>query len=152
MQYVCWERATTRACLVSIAAGVASAAVILSAAHLAGMGVAVAFRWSLLVLQLVLGPVLEEVVFRGYLLTAVLWSSRCIERRRVRHAIAVVVTAALFTAMHFIEPGRSLHEALAIGATGVLYGSIRILTGSSGPCALAHAAYNGSIILYVWSA
>lgn len=98
--------------------------------------------WKLVLLQVTVGPVLEELVFRGYLFALLACTiSRFVRDEHVRW-IVVSITAALFSASHLAQPGSGWLQFVAIGSTGVLYGLIRHRTRSSALSALAHASYN----------
>jgi hypothetical protein len=76
-----------------------------------------------------LGPLLEEVFFRGALLSPL----------RRRHAIpaSVVATAALFAIAH-----DQWQMYLPIGVVGVALGLLRVASGSLVPSVLLHATFN----------
>ncbi len=83
----------------------------------------------------ILAPLAEELVFRGWLYTAL--------RARWRFLPSFLLTAAAFTAIHW-DPGhrhmlRVLPLALAVGL-------LRELTGSIRPTIALHAAYNLVIV------
>ncbi len=83
----------------------------------------------------ILAPLAEELVFRGWLYTAL--------RARWRFLPSFVLTAAAFAAIHW-DPGhrhmlRVLPLALAVGL-------LRELTGSIRPTIALHAAYNLVIV------
>ncbi len=77
----------------------------------------------------VLAPLSEEYVFRGYLWEAL--------GRTSSPGLVFVVTSVAFAAYHF-DP---LHS-LALLPTALLFGWIRLQTGSLGPCVLAHVCHN----------
>lgn len=88
--------------------------------------------WPLLrqiTLVVVLAPIAEEILFRGYLFTAIslvapMW-------------LAQVVTATLFGLVH------GLGHALPIGLLSLLFGYLRQRHRSLLPSMLAHALHNG---------
>ncbi len=86
---------------------------------------------DLLVLDVVLGPVVEESFFRGCLLPVV--------ARTTDPKIAILATAALFATLH---PVRTLVQWACFTGTGVAYGWIRTKSGSTAASTLMHAAYN----------
>jgi len=81
-------------------------------------------------------PVLEEVVFRGYL-----WSA--IEDSGGRW-VAWIATTVIFAAYHMVP----LH-VLAILGTGALIGWLRLWSGSIWPCIAAHFVNNLLSVLLV---
>ena len=91
---------------------------------------------EIVVLGLVLGPILEESLFRGCLLPIV--------AHTVGKNFAVVLTALLFALFH--SPANLAHWASFTG-TGVAYGWIRVTSRSSTAPALAHATYNLTLFL-----
>jgi membrane protease YdiL (CAAX protease family) len=96
-----------------------------------------------------IGPAIEEIVFRGYLLTLLL--------HLPRHAppgngkLAVVLTAALiFAAAHAGNPGVTRLQLICITATGSLYGWLRLKTGSIAAGLVTHSTYNLVLCLNSW--
>ncbi|AKT38074.1 CPBP family intramembrane glutamic endopeptidase [Chondromyces crocatus] len=77
----------------------------------------------------VLGPALEEVLFRGALTRPLL--------RRYGAPVVIVATAALFAIAHF-QP----QKFLPIGLFGLALGMVRYASGSILPAMLMHATYN----------
>lgn len=93
--------------------------------------------WSMVVLIVVLAPICEEIVFRGYLFRALnttmpMWATQ-------------LVTATLFGLVH----GSS--HALPIGVLSLLFGYLRQRYGSLWPSMLAHAVHNGITLVLVCS-
>jgi membrane protease YdiL (CAAX protease family) len=86
---------------------------------------------ELLVLALVLGPLLEESLFRGCLLPVFAQTAGTIP--------AVIITAVLFALFH--GPTNPVHW-VSLTATGVAYGWMRVASRSTTASALTHAAYN----------
>ena len=96
----------------------------------------------LVVLQVTLGPVLEEVVFRGYLFTLLAWSFHRLADSGGRNRLVVVATAVAFALVHMSQPGVSWLQLACITSTGTLYGWLRSRSASVAPAAASHAAYN----------
>ncbi len=92
---------------------------------------------ELLVLGLVLGPVLEESLFRGCLLPVLAQTTGTIP--------AVIITAALFALFH--GPTDLVHW-VSFTATGIVYGWMRVASCSTTAPVLTHAAYNLSLFLF----
>lgn len=86
---------------------------------------------GLLVLSSLLGPILEESVFRGCLLPLI--------ARASRNETAVVLTAGLFALFH--APNDLVHW-VSFTLTGVAYGWIRVASGTTTAAVLTHATYN----------
>jgi membrane protease YdiL (CAAX protease family) len=86
---------------------------------------------ELLILGLVLGPILEETLFRGCLMPLLAQSMGTIP--------AIIITAAIFAIFH---GPTNLEHCLTFTATGIAYGWVRMASGSTTAPALMHAAYN----------
>jgi len=86
---------------------------------------------ELLILGLVLGPILEESLFRGCLMPLLAQSMGTIP--------AIIITAAIFAIFH---GPTNLGHCLTFTATGIAYGWVRMASGSTTAPALMHAAYN----------
>jgi membrane protease YdiL (CAAX protease family) len=84
---------------------------------------------ELLVLGAILGPVLEESLFRGCILPVL--------AQTTGNVAAILITAFLFALLHGPV---SLAQWVSFTATGVAYGSIRVASGSTSAAALTHAA------------
>ena len=91
---------------------------------------------ELLVLGLVLGPLLEESLFRGCLLPVVAQTTGAIP--------AVLITAILFALFH--RPTNLAHW-ISFTATGGAYGWMRVVSRSTTASAIMHGAYNLSLFL-----
>jgi hypothetical protein len=94
--------------------------------------------WRLVVLQLTLGPVLEEVVFRGYLFALLAWSFQRFVTDLVLSWLVVITAALVFAVVHLAQPGVSWLQLACITSTGTLYGWIRQRSGSTAPAPMAH--------------
>ena len=81
---------------------------------------------------IILAPVTEEVLFRGFLLPS--WS-----RSWLGPIGAVAATSAIFAAMHIQY---DLCGMLAVGLAGCVYGWLRLRSGSLLPPILAHCMGN----------
>ena len=86
---------------------------------------------ELLVLGIVLGPMLEESLFRGCLLPLL--------AQTTGSGIALILTAILFALFH--QPADVAHW-VSFTATGVAYGWIRVASRSTAAAAVMHAMYN----------
>ena len=82
-------------------------------------------------------PVVEELLFRGYVLDAI--------REIHGDTVAVLGSAGLFGLLH-IEPYIVGYAALG----GVIYGLVRIKTGSLWPSIVSHMVWNFFAFLYIW--
>ena len=83
----------------------------------------------------ILTPFAEEILFRGFILGMLM--------KRYSDTQAIVISSLIFAIAH--EP---IAMALAFGG-GLLYGWVRIRTGSILPGMIAHAIWNGFITIIV---
>jgi membrane protease YdiL (CAAX protease family) len=81
-----------------------------------------------------LGPLFEELVFRGFLQPLVVRSLGAVP--------GILVAAVPFGVLHFWEYGKSWRHALLISAAGAAFGWMRQATGSTRASTLMHASYN----------
>ena len=82
-------------------------------------------------------PVVEEILFRGYILDAI--------RELHGDVIAVLGSSVLFGLLH-IEP--YVVGMATLG--GIVYGIVRIRSGSLWPCIVSHMVWNFLAFLYIW--
>jgi sodium transport system permease protein len=90
--------------------------------------------WLALLLFAVLPPLCEELLCRGFLLSAF--------RARYGEMRAVVITACLFGALHL-----DLYRFPATAAAGLLLGYLCVRTGSLWAGVMSHSLHNGLIAL-----
>ncbi len=90
---------------------------------------------SQLLLLVVIAPITEELFFRGIVLRGLL--------SRFRPAVAVLLSALLFAAIH-LNPWQFL-SALFLG---IVFGWFYLRTGSITLCVLGHALNNGLFLLF----
>ena len=83
----------------------------------------------------ILTPFAEEFLFRGFILGMLM--------KRYSETQSIVVSAIIFAVVH--EP---IARVLAFGG-GLLYGWLRVRTGSIFPSIIAHAIWNGFITIVV---
>ncbi|MBI3281800.1 MAG: CPBP family intramembrane metalloprotease [Acidobacteria bacterium] len=88
------------------------------------------------VLAVTVGPVAEELFFRGLLLPLM--------TRTLGAAAGVIVVGLLFALPHAPQYGWSWKQVLLIAGAGSAFGVVRYVTGSTAAAAIAHAAYNGT--------
>lgn len=86
------------------------------------------FTFAVLVMSV--GPLVEEIVFRGMLLGSLL-------KREMAPVFAVVISAAVFSIAHF-EPKRFL----ILFAAGLVMGEVRRRTGSTAASTVTHIVNN----------
>jgi membrane protease YdiL (CAAX protease family) len=82
-------------------------------------------------------PIAEEVFFRGLVLGAL--------RRRLRDALAIVLTGIVFGLVHAGGDAKEALPALAVFGGVLAYLAVR--TGRLGPGIVAHAAFNGVTVV-----
>ena len=101
-----------------------------------------AWGWTILiVLSCVGAPLIEELFFRGLL------QGQLVER--FGPAVAIAVTSVVFGAVHIAnDPGiAGLLLALTVGASGVVLGVVRHLTGRLGSSIATHAFFNVAAVI-----
>lgn len=98
-----------------------------------------ASRWLIAVLAVTLGPVCEELAFRGFLLPLL--------ARTFGAAIGIVLTAIPFALLHGPQYAWSWRHILLILLAGCAFGWIRLRTGSTAISAVTHGAYNCTFLL-----
>ena len=125
-----------------MASGFVAGVVVFTIASLGGQEVKLSDEASLVMLQVTLGPILEELVFRGYLFALLAWSFRRALNRVPANWAIVFTAAVVFALVHLAQPGVRWLQIVCIVSTGVLYGWHRCRSGSTAPAAASHAAYN----------
>lgn len=92
------------------------------------------------VLAVGVAPILEEVIFRGLILSAALYLCGRLRLSRSASAwLSVVAAALLFGLAHSGRTGTPLAETVLMG---VAYGWLRIQSGSTAVSAGAHSSFN----------
>ncbi len=99
--------------------------------------------WILGAFGVLMAPWLEEIVFRGFLYAA-------FERAHGRW-VALVVTSAVFAALHGSQYGWHWQQLSVLLAVGLAFGLVRMRSGSTKATTIVHAAYNGLLFLAVLS-
>jgi membrane protease YdiL (CAAX protease family) len=91
------------------------------------------------------GPLFEEVVFRGYLFS---FCERILKRwMRTPGWVIVIGIAALFALAHLVKSGITPVQIASVFGTGILYGWLRLGSGSTVPPVCSHISYNSVIYL-----
>jgi exosortase E/protease (VPEID-CTERM system) len=109
--------------------------------HLTGMPAWQAAGWAMFRLLgfLVMTPIVEELVFRGYLLSRLSGQAIRLDRKPPLGLWALVVSSLLFG---------FLHEAWLAGVlAGVTFGWLRFRTERIANCILAHGVANGLLVV-----
>ena len=95
-----------------------------------------------LILVLLLGPIFEELVFRGFLYPLL--------ARSLKPWPAIVATAIPFALLHGAQNEWTWQLLVPIGVAGVVFGAVRYLTGSTVAAMLVHVGYNSTaVVLYL---
>jgi hypothetical protein len=96
------------------------------------------------VFAVTLGPLMEELFFRGFLYPVI--------ARRLGVFWGILLTALPFGLIHFIQYGNSWGAVLIIFLVGVVLTAVRAKTKSVASSFLAHAGYNGTLmVLAAWA-
>ncbi|MDL5051758.1 CPBP family intramembrane metalloprotease [Oscillatoria amoena NRMC-F 0135] len=96
-------------------------------------------------LAITIGPLFEELVFRGYLF----WAVGTLLQRLAPplRPVTTIWVAALFSLAHAPKPGITDTQLAAIFGTGLLYGLLRQRSGSTVPPVIAHMVFNALIYM-----
>ncbi len=105
------------------------------------------WTWVLIAATVIGAPIVEEVVYRGFVQSAFF--------RLTNHAwISVIVTAAIFGAMHTLGPAESSspwYAAVTVGFLGLCCGGAFERTKRLGVPIAMHAAFNaGNVGMAMW--
>ena len=95
--------------------------------------------YLLAVIAVTLGPLVEELFFRGFFYPVL--------ARRWGMIWAIVLTALPFALMHMPQYGYAWGALLVIFIVGVVCGTVRATTKSVAASFLVHVGYNGSQML-----
>jgi membrane protease YdiL (CAAX protease family) len=95
-------------------------------------------QWLWAAFAVLCAPAIEEILFRGVMLTALqrAWGTIC----------AAIVVSLIFVALHAGEAAGYPPAMVAIGAIGLLTLALRLRTGKIAPAIAAHAGYNLVIV------
>ena len=86
------------------------------------------------IFAVVLGPLCEELAFRGFLMPLLIRSLGAIA--------GIVLTGLLFGGLHAVEYQWSWRHILLISAAGAVFGWVRYRTGSTAASTFMHSSYN----------
>lgn len=96
------------------------------------------------VFAVTLGPLMEEVFFRGFLYPVI--------TRRMGVFWGIVFTALPFGLIHMVQYGYAWGAVLIIFLVGVVLTTVRAVTKSVASSFLAHVGYNGTLmVLAIWA-
>ena len=149
LELVAWNPVGRRDVAICLGMGAVAGYCIVGVAVLSHQPLGTERDWNKIVLAVTLGPVLEEVIFRGYLLTAsfAFWQRLCHSDSPV---CPIASVAVVFSTAHLTTPGTNPIQLGCIVLTGCLYGYIRFKYRSTPAAALAHGAYNLALYVSYW--
>jgi hypothetical protein len=89
---------------------------------------------AIILFGVVLAPIFEELMFRGFLLPLLV--------RSVGPWLGILLTAVPFALLHGTQNQWAWQPVLLIGIAGIAFGYVRYKTGSTTAAFLMHSAYN----------
>ncbi|WP_349309018.1 CPBP family intramembrane glutamic endopeptidase [Microbacterium sp. MM2322] len=95
------------------------------------------------------GPVLEEFLFRTVILIAVYSLLRRPAGRPAAAVAAILVSTATFILIHVVDGSLPLGESISVGAVGLVCATLVILTGRIWGAVLVHIVYNATMLLLI---
>lgn len=99
--------------------------------------------WAYPLAIIVIAPISEEIIFRGWLFAGI--------ARRIRNPLWVIVLTALFWAM--VHTGQGFAKAAALVPVGIAFGLMRYRYGSLWPSICGHMLTNALGLAYmIWLA
>jgi membrane protease YdiL (CAAX protease family) len=149
LEFVAWERISWRAAVRCVLWGISTAACAVLISKVSHQPIALTLDWNKAVLIVLLGPVLEEIVCRGYLLTLLLYFAKR-TAWPLAHLAAVTAAALIFALAHIWNEGITWLQLSSIAAMGCLYGALRLNYGSTAAAVLTHSTYNLVLCLNSW--
>jgi len=93
------------------------------------------------ILAVTLGPLCEELVFRGFIQPVLV--------RSVGPTLGILVTASLFGALHLAQNSFIWQMGLLITLAGLAFGWMCQLTGSTKASTWMHAGFNSTVFVYL---
>jgi hypothetical protein len=99
-------------------------------------------RRSLFIMMLfltVVGPVFEELTFRGFLFPLL--------ARSVGPFLAILLTATPFALVHGSQYHWSWQHLTVVGLAGAVFGFVRYKSGSTAAATLVHTGYNATLFI-----
>ncbi len=92
---------------------------------------------AVLLFAVLVGPIFEELVFRGFLFPLL--------ARSLGPALGIVLTAIPFALLHVVTYGLVWQTIVVVGLAGIMFGIARDRSGSTAAAALIHIGYNGTL-------
>lgn len=89
---------------------------------------------AIILFGVVLAPIFEEMLFRGFLLPLLM--------RSLGPGLGILLTAVPFALLHGAQNQWAWQPVLLIGIAGIAFGYVRYKTGSTTAAFLMHSAYN----------
>jgi membrane protease YdiL (CAAX protease family) len=151
LEFVAWERISWRAAVRCVLWGISTAAGAVLVSKFSHQQIGLTLDWNKAMLIVLLGPVLEEIVCRGYVLALLLYLAKRTAWSFARSA-AVITAAVIFAAAHVGNPGITWLQLSCIVAMGCLYGALRLNYRSTAAAVLTHSTYNLALCLSSWLA
>jgi hypothetical protein len=91
---------------------------------------------AIILFGVVLAPIVEEMLFRGFLLPLLV--------RSVGPSLGILFTAVPFALLHGTQNQWAWQPVVLIGIAGIAFGYVRYRTGSTTAAFLMHSAYNAT--------
>ncbi len=95
------------------------------------------------ILGTTLGPLCEELVFRGFIQPVLV--------RSLGSAVGIILTASFFGVLHLAQNAFLWQAGLLIAVAGIAFGWMRELTGSTKASTWMHAGYNSTFFLTLFA-
>jgi membrane protease YdiL (CAAX protease family) len=149
LEFAHWNPLPLHAAVECVVAGVLTGGAVVALAKLSIQPLGAQAGWNRALLAIVLGPVVEEVIFRGYLMTAALQLAQRLPFLRPAPS-SIIAVALLFAVSHRSTHGTTALQFGCIAATGCLYGYLRLSQRSTVASVLAHGAYNLTLYVSYW--
>jgi membrane protease YdiL (CAAX protease family) len=151
LEFVAWERISWRTAVRCVLWGISTGAGAVLVSKFSHQPISLTLDWNKAVLIVLLGPVLEEILCRGYVLTLLLYLANRTAFPFARLA-AVIAAAVIFAAAHIGNAGITWLQLGCIAATGCLYGTLRLNYRSTAAAVLAHSTYNFTLcVSWLWT-
>ena len=152
LEFVAWKRISWPAAVRCILWGILTAAGAVLVSKFSHQPISLTLAdWNKAVLIVLLGPVLVEIVCRGYVLTLLLYLAKRTAFPFARLA-AVIAAAVIFAAAHIGNAGITWLQLGCIAAMGCLYGALRLNYRSTAAAVLTHSTYNFTLCLaWLWT-
>jgi len=98
--------------------------------------------WMMAFFGVAIAPLVEELFFRGFLYPVL--------ARRLGIVSGIALTAAVFAVVHASQLGSAWAPILIMFVVGVVFTSVRAITGSVAASFLLHIAYNTTLFTFLY--